>query len=564
MMKPLLTLLTFLTLATSQAETFAEFMTSHSLTGADAAFDADPDGDRLPNGIEYALDGMDPTVLDAGSSSMPYLAFARRIGTELGEWEWAGRTPPTDGLDGIFHAALVFVPRPTAVGIRYVPEISDSSTLERWFDGCSALRSEVLSDGSIMSVALTQGQRYKRFFMRLEVIEDEGIVDPLAGFTVNGSAGLAIITSAATAQPRVISGGTTGTATTQDMTVSRTTGATTVTDWRWEYIASPYNLATITVTRSADPALLTPSESDPYLWTFVGNGAVQLTMSTQTSTYRTNVTNTTSTGQTVDVWTANVTGSLRKELDEEIDSRIAGETPATAIPLFTTRTPATETYVRNTNCWGADVDLTPHATYNSETVTYQPGVGGITLISPRHVIGAVHTGNPAVGVTYHFVTADNVVCSRTVTAAVRIGTTDIKVGLLNADVAAGIDFCRVLPDTWATKLPTLSTRHVACARINREQKLVVHELHSLGAFASFHTPLSGDRLAFTLGAVSGDSSTPLFLIVNGETVLLTTLYSASGGPSIIANRAAINAAMTSLGGGYTTLTNADLSAFTTF
>jgi hypothetical protein len=66
-----------------QAETFAEFMTRYSLTGSDALTTADPDGDRIPNLMEYALDGMDPTALDAGSASMPYLAFARRIGTVI-------------------------------------------------------------------------------------------------------------------------------------------------------------------------------------------------------------------------------------------------------------------------------------------------------------------------------------------------------------------------------------------------------------------------------------------------------------------------------------------------
>ena len=560
----LLILISLCSLASLRAETFAEFMTSHSLTGADALPTADPDFDRIPNLMEYALSGMDPTAPDADSPALPYLAFARRIGSELGEWEWAGRRPPSDGEGGVFHMALVFVPRPAAVGIRYIPQISDTSTLERWFDGCSALRSEVLSDGSIMCVSLTQGQRYKRFFMRLEVIEDEGLTDPLAGFTVNGQAGLAIIPSVPVREWRVLSGGSTSSVTNQDINVTRSTGATTASDWRWEYVPSPYNLSSITVTRSADPALLTPSVSDPYLWSYVGNGTAQLTMTTETSTYRTNVTNTTSTAETVDVWVSNVSGSLRDEADSEIDTRITGETPATAIPLWTTRTPGTQTYVRNLGCWGADIDLTPHAAYNSDTEAYQPGIGGITLISPRHVIGASHTGMPSVGTTYHFVTADNVVCVRTVTAAVNIGTTDVRIGILSSDVDAGIDFCRVLPDAWAAKLPTLSTRHIACARINRQQKLAVHELHSLTIYSAYlQQPLGATRAGFHVPAVSGDSGSPLFLVVNGEMVLMATLYSSGSGPFVTAHRAAINAAMTSLGGSYQ-LTDADLSSFTTY
>jgi hypothetical protein len=414
-----------------------------------------------------------------------------------------------------------------------------------------------------MSVSLTQGQRYKRFFMRLEVIEDEALTDPLSGFTVNGQAGLAIIPSAPVPEYRVLSGGTTSSVTTQDINVTRTTGATAATDWRWEYVPSPYNLSQITVARSADPALLAPSATDPFLWSYVGSGSAQLTMSTATSTYRTNVTTGTSTGQTVDVWVSNVSGTLRAEVDSEIDTRITGETPSTAIPLWTTRTPSTQTYVRNLGCWGADIDLTPHAAYNSVTWDYQPGIGGITLISPRHVIGAAHTGLPNVGATYHFVSADNVVCSRTVTAAVNIGTTDVRIGVLSSDVDAGISFCRVLPAAWAAKLPTLSTRQIAAARITRQQKLVVHELHSLGDVVSMHQPRSSTRSSFFIEAENGDSGSPLFLVIDGKPVLLTTLYSSSTGPSIISHRAAINAAMTALGGGYQ-LSDVNLSAFTTF
>lgn len=544
------------------AETFTEFATAYSLTGSDAQPTADPDHDGVPNLIEFALDGMSPTTPDVSHSSMPQMVFVRRIGTELGQWEYAGTTPPTDGLDGIFHTALLYRPRPGVAGIRFIPKISDTSTLKRWFDGCSALRSEALTSGQIMSVCITQGQRYKRFFMRLEVIEDEGLVDPLAGFTVNGQAGLALIPGEPAAVPRVISGGTTTTSTTQDMTVSRTSGATTVTDWRWTYTASPFNLESATVTRTADPAHLTPA-ADPFLWTWTANGATQLTLSTPTSTYRRTVTNATATGQTVDLWASNVSGTLRAAAETSIDSRISGQTASTAAPLWSTRTPGTPLYIRSSSNWAATVDLTPHSAYNSITTAYQPGVGGCTLISPRHIIGAAHTGQPQAGATYHFVKSDGTVCIRTCTAASRIGTTDILVGLLASDVDSGISFARVLPDTWASKLPTLATRRVACARINRQQKISVHELLSLTSETATFTAPSGSRASFEIAAESGDSGTPLFLIVDSKMILLGTLYSGSSAPSIIGQRSAINTALTNLGGSYQ-LTDADLTAYTTF
>jgi hypothetical protein len=562
MLRTLLLLLCLLAASSLQGGTFAEFMTSHSLTGSDALADADPDGDRIVNLMEYALDGMDPTELDAGSSSMPVFCFARRTGSELGEWEYAGTMPPTDGLDGVYHTAILFRPRPGSVGIRYNPQISDVATLERWFDGCSAVRSEMMHDGQVMSVALTQGQRYKRFFMRLEVVEDPGLVDALAGYTINGNSGLALITTAPVAEPRATSAGSTSNVAVQDMNYVRTTGATTVTDWRWTYSASPFNLSPTTVTRTADPAYLTPSVSDPYLWTWVGNGATQLTLSTSTSTYRTNVTSATATGQTVDVWASNVTGSLRAHAEAEIDDRIAGQTPSTSMPLWSTRTPGTSTYVRNTGCWGADINLTPFAAYNSAAASGFENWAGLTLITPRHVIGAEHTNNPFVGSTIHFVAADNTVCSRTITAVQRVGTTDIRIGLLNADVDAGIAFARVLPSAWAAKLPSLSSRRVALARITQLQRLSVAELYQLDEDANFVPSLT--HASFHVGAYYGDSGSPVFLVVNDAMVLLGTLWSASEAPSVTYHRTAINAAITALGGGYTAMTDADLSSFTSF
>ncbi|MFK5283991.1 hypothetical protein ACI3PL_30880, partial [Lacticaseibacillus paracasei] len=56
-------------------------------------------------------------------------------------------------------------------------------------------------------------------------------------------------------------------------------------------------------------------------------------------------------------------------------------------------------YTRNANCWLSTVDLTPIAAWNSAGILQR----GPTLISPRHIIGAVHWPF-AVGTTVHFVT----------------------------------------------------------------------------------------------------------------------------------------------------------------
>jgi len=545
-----------------RAETFATWIASYSLTGGNAAFAADPDNDGLPNGIEYALDSLDPTAPSMGSASLPALCFVRRTGSAIGDWEWAGDAPPTNGLNGVYHSAITFRPRAGVEGIRYIPQVSDMSSLKRWFDARSSVRSEMLAGGTVMSVALHQAQRHQRFFMRLKVVQDANVGDSLSGFTISGSGSLALIVGPLTSTPRAISSSGSSTVTTQDMNVTRTTGATTVTDYVWQWTPSPYNFGDVTVTRSSsNAAIITPHSTDPQRWTWAGNGTARLTLTTATAAYTADVTTSTATGASTDTWLSDVSGSLRAHLVSQIDSRLAGKTASTAIPMWTTRTPATQTYVRAAGCWGADIDLTPYAAHDSSMAG--TAWGGHTLITPRHVIGANHYFGSG-SQTLHFVKADGTCVVRTITSIATITGTDINIGKLDSDVPAGIGFARVLPAAWAAKLPTLTTRNVPAARITQNMQIIVTDLWRLSVMAGCE-PATPARTDFYRAAYSGDSGTPSFLVINDQMVLLCCLYSGGGGsgPFVTNYRTEINAALTSLGGGYQ-LTDADLSGFTTF
>jgi hypothetical protein len=561
-MKHFYFLLFYFCFCSAQAETFSTWIASYSLTGAAAAFDADPDNDGLPNGIEYALDALDPTAPSMGAASLPVLAFVRRTGSSIGDWEWAGAAPPTNGLNGVYHTAITFRPRPGVEGIRYVPQVSDMSSLTRWFAGRSAVRSEMLAGGTVMSVALHQGQRHQRFFMRLKVIQDSNVGDSLSGFAISGSGSLALIVGPLTSTPRAISSSGSSTVTTQDMTVTRTTGATMVTDFVWQWTPSPYNFGDATVTRSSsNAAILTPHSTDSQRWTWAGNGSARLTLTTATASYTTDVTTSTATGASTDTWLSDVSGSLRAHLVSQIDSRLAGKTAAAAIPMWTVRTPSTQSYTRAAGCWGADIDLTPYAAYDSSMPSTE--WGGHTLITPRHVLGAAHHFGSGTQ-TLHFVKSDGTCVVRTITSTAYVPGTDIKIGLLDLDVPAGIAFARVLPTTWATKLPTLATRRVPAARITQLMQLTVTDMW-LSGITTHAEPAALARTDWYRAAYSGDSGTPGFLIINGAMVLLNAAYSPGGGsgPFTSAYHDEINTALTSLGGGYQ-LTDVDLSGFTTF
>lgn len=553
------------------AVTYEDWIASYGLSGADAAVTADPDHDGVPNLMEYALSGMGPNVHDEMSASLPRMAFVRRTGVEIGDWEFASFTvPPTNGTGGVWHVALQFAPRPGVEGIRYVPQISDDSTLRRWFDGRSAIRSESYP-GLILSVGLRQGQRHKRGFMRLQVVQDATVGDALMGLAVGGLNAQALDVGTATNLPRVISAASSSAVAVDDITVTRSVGAVTVTDFVWNWTADSHNLLATAVTRSSsDVGVIVPHVTDPYRWTWVSNGTATLNLVTAGATYTAAVTTSTATGVTADTYQSSTPVSLRADVESVIDTKLVGKFPDTGLPIYSTQDHAGGVYVRNVNCWAAGVDLTPLSPWNSSMGAFGAG----TLISPRHVVFATHYV-PAVGCTMRFIQADNTVVTRTLTAVVALTNSadyypDITVGVLDSDVPAGIGFCKVLPDNWASYLPTLSARSLPCVSADQQERLLIRGLNTLtyppGNRANYSMPADMQRRAFYADVISGDSGNPACVIIGDKLVLLNLWTFGGGGTGthVTAFRTAIQAAMTTLGGGYTTLTNVDLSSYTTF
>lgn len=172
----LLALFALFSTPAAKAITFTTWVASYSLTGDDAAADADPDDDGIPNLMEFALSGMSPIVSDRNHASMPRLAFFTRTGEELGDWEFASYdAPPTDGLGGVYHAGLVYTIRADAEGILRTPELSDRNTMLRWFGGRCAFTISSVPGNIRHAVAITQAQRNSRMFFRLNVMLAEEV-----------------------------------------------------------------------------------------------------------------------------------------------------------------------------------------------------------------------------------------------------------------------------------------------------------------------------------------------------------------------------------------------------
>lgn len=242
----------------------------------------------------------------------------------------------------------------------------------------------------------------------------------------------------------------------------------------------------------------------------------------------------------------------------QIDSLL---TEGATKPVFSSQNHTAATYTRSTTCWAKTINLSGVSPWNSNAGVFWAG----TLISPRHVIFAAHAAPPN-GSTIRFVAMDGTVVNRTLSATVNVGG-DILVGVLSSDVPGSISFAKLLPAS-ASPLLIAGTPLLA---FDQEENALVTEFYGVtdnygldtgGAWIN-EVPSNPPRSSFYEAIVSGDSGNPAFIIVHGAPVLVTAwTYGGPGaGPAYHLHLAAINAAMTSLGGGYQ-VTTIDLSEFT--
>jgi len=366
---------------------------------------------------------------------------------------------------------------------------------------------------------------------------------------------------------RTISSASSGIITQDDVELVQASGATTITDYQAsveQLIPGTYD----TTIYSNNSGIILGSDQFGIASGISAGSTSLIAISTDGSLSAANVTIDSVVGTTSTTFNSYVAGSLAKEVSDAVDDRIDGLNATTAKPIFTTQNHSAQTYVRNSGCWVADLDLTPISPWNSTGGSQRAG----TLISPRHVIFCEHYNfHPSVGATIRFVASDGTVVNRTITALETHPDyipfyPDITIGLLDSDVPASIGFAKILPQNWSNYLPSLSNIYrVPCLVLDQEEKALISELKVLSIFATFLTPVTSTRFAFYESIRGGDSGNPAFLIIDDELVIITvwTFGGAGGGTSILYHKDAINTMMTTLGGGYS-LTEIDLSGFTDF
>ena len=266
-------------------------------------------------------------------------------------------------------------------------------------------------------------------------------------------------------------------------------------------------------------------------------------------------------------FTSYAEGSLARHCTDAVDARIAGKTPSIAKPVYGDGTNYNSIiFYRNGSCWARNLDLTCVSPWTSAANAGWTA----NLISPRHVLMTRHWYVPP-GREIRFIGSDNTQYARTVDDVIGLPQAgyqyDFVVGLLNADLPSDIKFAKVLPANIDSYFPSVSYNNpIPCLGFDNQDNALVTELISLGAqFVSCRKPTDATRLGFYEDLISGDSSNPLFMIINDEPIL-TTLWTFGGagtGARIHGLISDINSLMTTLGGGYQ-LTTVDLSGFPTY
>lgn len=246
-------------------------------------------------------------------------------------------------------------------------------------------------------------------------------------------------------------------------------------------------------------------------------------------------------------------------LASSVDARLAGKSPATALPFFLgypalVSGPQTNALAINPGCWAADVDFSCESPWNDEAKNRKSG----TLVSPIHMLLANHHNPPEPGTNFWFRAPDGTVHVRSIQAKRRIVSTpdtDLVVALLDAPLPPTIAPAKILPENFREHLG--SGLGLPAVSLDQEGKILVSEIvdlatdeipeQNLPSLATSRVPFDPTRAKFYETLVVGDSSNPKFLLLGDQPILLSIhWYENHAGSSIRRYADLVDAAMTNL------------------
>ncbi len=270
---------------------------------------------------------------------------------------------------------------------------------------------------------------------------------------------------------------------------------------------------------------------------------------------------------TNDTVTGCVPGSAVCAFVEGIDSRLGDGTDKA---VFSVQDHAATNYVRNTNSWVADIDLTGVSPWSSNLGRFYCG----TLIGSDCALFASHTllwnATLPVGGTIRFITSDNRVIERTMVSRAQVSYTDFTLVRLSAAIST--NDCRP-----ALLLPADQAEYMAYSGsygelrpflwVDQYENALCANTTLINQNCTLRESTNSVRSLYSKLPVVGDSGSPMFLVLSGSRpILISTLSSTLGGPSVGYYNALIRSTAAALGCATGTICDADFSAmgFTNF
>ena len=233
-----------------------------------------------------------------------------------------------------------------------------------------------------------------------------------------------------------------------------------------------------------------------------------------------------------------------------------------ALPMYNnyTNNGAVGIFEKNTNCLAHGINLSCASVWHvdgpsQEHPGWQHYKQPITLISPRHAIGAWHA-RPEVGWHYVFQALDGTMVTNKVTGVRGTDNKDILVCLLKDEMPSSFTPAKILPPNYqyyigtGILLPTLS--------LDQENKALVYEVSDMewvywkkpeeGVKILFQRPTSGTRNVLYEELIGGDSGRPSYYIIGSQAVLLCAWWHGGNGdaPNIANYTTDIQMAMNAL------------------
>lgn len=300
------------------------------------------------------------------------------------------------------------------------------------------------------------------------------------------------------------------------------------------------------------------------LVTWVSNGEAVIDVKTNLGTRRLvrNIYQLQTGSTSFDSW---ATGSLAKHIVDSIDGYINGKTPTADNSNLRVDG------VLNPDIFTGSLNLRAMSTWAGPNVC---------LISPWHFIGSHLLSTCRIGQKVYFEAPGGATIERTVTGILPFtsngrGTDQHFVGALDAAINEIAPF-KLLPADFAYKLPNNTSTAVSTVDytlpVLRRKQAGGDKIELLGA--RIYNKNALDSLSLThyfpdaynpwmTAIISGDSNGAIFIPVNGESVLLSSMNHSAGSRNYAYHAAEIQSLMTTLHAGET-LQQVDLSGFTSY